>query len=486
MTSKTKKKFERSRKQPISGVVRISYIVIIIFMLTIPLIYPANSNWRISADIPPSIANGGTGYRLQTNDWIDALNWLSKNTTKDSVIAAWWDYGYWITTLGNRTSLADNATINQTRIATIAKMFIDQKEEGVKVSHDLKADYILIYVVGQRFSGINGTSFYMLGNGGDESKKQWFIKIGGFDPQTYLQQDGFTPTPIFWNTTLLGQLIPFTPQAYASFRGGALTNIQPQYQPGTIAIYSKDIKYPLDNQSNHRPLSLVYSSPSFTNNNPGLVFGVLIYKVNHNYNSTTTPTSSGSGNKTGVSAAASMPHSNITNTTSTNPIPSSKVGIIDTAQGIIKVEFFPNVAPRHVENFERLANKGFYNSTIFHRIVKNFVIQAGDPIKQNRTPRDKWGTGDPGFSLQAEFSDIPHKRGILSMARSSDPNSAGSQFFIVLNDSSFLDKQYTVFGRVIEGMNIADKIAALPTNQDDQPLNPNAARIKSIKIEEKQ
>ena len=252
-------------------------------------------------------------------------------------------------------------------------MFIDQKEDGIKVAHDLKADYILIYVVGQRFSGVNGTSFYMLGNGGDESKKQWFIKIGGFDPQSYLQQDGFTPTPIFWNTTLLGQLIPFTPQAYASFRGGALTNIQPQYQPGTIAIYSKDIKYPSDNQSNQRPLSLVYSSPSFTNNNSGLVFGVLIYKVNHNYNPTTNPE-----NKTQLSSAASKPPSNITASASTNPVPSTKVGIIDTTQGIIKVEFFPNVAPRHVENFEKLANKGFYG-TIFHRIVKNFVIQAGDP-----------------------------------------------------------------------------------------------------------
>ena len=204
--AKSRRKFEYSKVQPSkSRIIVIAYIVLIVFMLTIPMVYPPNSNWLTSADIPPSIANGGTGYRLKTNDWIDALDWISKNTSNDAVIGSWWDYGYWITTLGNRTSLADNATINQTRIATIAKMFIDQKEGGTKVAHDLKADYILLYIVGQRFSGVNGTSFYTLGSGGDESKKQWFMRIGGFDENNYLEQDGFTPNPRFWNTTLLGQ-----------------------------------------------------------------------------------------------------------------------------------------------------------------------------------------------------------------------------------------------------------------------------------------
>jgi dolichyl-diphosphooligosaccharide--protein glycosyltransferase len=251
-------------------------------MLTIPMVYPPNSNWLTSADIPPSIANGGTGYRLKTNDWIDALNWISKNTSNDAVIGSWWDYGYWITTLGNRTSLADNATINQTRIATIAKMFIDQKEGGTKVAHDLKADYILLYIVAQRFSGVNGTSFYTLGSGGDESKKQWFMRIGGFDENNYLEQDGFTPNPRFWNTTLVGQLIPYKPQAYASVQNGQLTGLQPEYKPGTIALYTKDIKYPQNGPSN-QPFSLVYSSDSFNTEKPGIVFAVLIYKVNHNY-----------------------------------------------------------------------------------------------------------------------------------------------------------------------------------------------------------
>jgi dolichyl-diphosphooligosaccharide---protein glycosyltransferase len=283
-SKKAKKNVEGSKVIPVkSRWLIISYVAIIILMLCIPMVYPPNSNWLNSADIPPSIANGGTGYRLQTNDWIDALNWIAKDTPKNAVVAAWWDYGYWITTLGNKTSLADNATINQTRIATIAKMFVDQKENGIKIAQDLKADYIVVYVVAQRFSGVNGTDFYTLGSGGDESKKQWFMRIGGFDETNYLQVDGFTAKPIFWNSTLLGQLMPFTPQGYASFQGGQLTNVLPDYSPGSVALYVKHIKFPVGNNPGNQPLSLAYSSPSFQSNDPGLVFGVLIYKVNHNY-----------------------------------------------------------------------------------------------------------------------------------------------------------------------------------------------------------
>jgi cyclophilin family peptidyl-prolyl cis-trans isomerase len=114
--------------------------------------------------------------------------------------------------------------------------------------------------------------------------------------------------------------------------------------------------------------------------------------------------------------------------------------------------------------------------------VKGFVIQGGDPNTKNSTDMAAWGTGDPGYRIDAEFSNIPHERGIVSMARSSDPNSAGSQFFIVLNDSKFLDNQYTVFGRVVKGMDAVDKIAALSTVQNDQPQDPDLARINSVKI----
>jgi dolichyl-diphosphooligosaccharide---protein glycosyltransferase len=281
--SKARKKFESMKvKSNKSLFVKVGYVAAITLLLTIPMVYPPNSNWLSLADIPTSIANGGTGYRVTTTDWIDTLEWIDKNTPKDSVIASWWDYGYWITTLGNRTSLADNATINQTRIAALAKMFIDDPEGGIKIAQDLKSDYILIYLVAQRFPGLNTTSFYTLGNGGDESKKQWFMRIGGFDERNYVEQDGVTPTPRFWNATLLGKLMPFSPVAYASFQNGMLTNIQQNYAPGTLGLYAKDIKFPANGTAN-QPLSLVYASPSFNSNSSGLVFAVLLYKVNHDY-----------------------------------------------------------------------------------------------------------------------------------------------------------------------------------------------------------
>jgi dolichyl-diphosphooligosaccharide---protein glycosyltransferase len=293
-TREERRKIEfASRARSTSGkAVKISYVVVIIMMLSIPMFYPTNANWVSSADIPPAIANGGTGYRLQTSDWTDAMNWLSKNTEPDAVVASWWDYGYWITTLGNKTSLADNATLNQTRIATIAKMFVSDEQSGIKIAQDLKADYIVVYVVGQvRFSGqinaTNGTDgdqripIYTLGQGGDESKKQWFIRIGGFDERNYIEQDGFTPRPEFWNNTLIGKLFPFQPLYYASFGAQGPAQIQETWQPGLVGLYAQNVKYPASG-GNDQPLHLAYASPSFENKD-GLMFGVFIYKVNHDY-----------------------------------------------------------------------------------------------------------------------------------------------------------------------------------------------------------
>ncbi len=155
---------------------------------------------------------------------------------------------------------------------------------------------------------------------------------------------------------------------------------------------------------------------------------------------------------------------------------------IETSQGQIKIQFLPDVAPKHVENFQDLAKKGFYDGVTFHRLVKGFVIQAGDPNTKNDSNREAWGTGGPGYTINQEFNNIPHERGIVSMARTMDPNSAGSQFFIVLNDSKFLDNQYTVFGKVIEGMDVVDKIANVSTNAMDQPNDSNLARINKITI----
>jgi peptidyl-prolyl cis-trans isomerase B (cyclophilin B) len=133
------------------------------------------------------------------------------------------------------------------------------------------------------------------------------------------------------------------------------------------------------------------------------------------------------------------------------------------------IVFFPEKAPKHVENFITLAKSGFYNGTIFHRVIPGFMIQGGDPNTKDLNKPEIYGQGGPSQRLKAEFNDIPHRRGILSMARTNDPNSAGSQFFIVVKDSNFLDGQYTVFGEVVKGMEVADKIVSLPKNSRDLP-----------------
>lgn len=153
---------------------------------------------------------------------------------------------------------------------------------------------------------------------------------------------------------------------------------------------------------------------------------------------------------------------------------------IQTKHGDIDIEFMPGVAPKHVENFKKLATSGFYDGTLFHRIVPGFVIQGGDPLTKSAQNKSHWGTGGPGWNVKAEFNRTKHSRGVISMARSMDPNSAGSQFFIVLKDSNFLDGQYTVFGRVTAGMDVVDKIAALKTDANDTPQDPEQARMVKV------
>src|SRR5256885_10185351 len=150
-----------------------------------------------------------------------------------------------------------------------------------------------------------------------------------------------------------------------------------------------------------------------------------------------------------------------------------KVAELHTTAGEIDIRFFPDVAPNHVKNFIDLAEKGFYNGTKFHRVIPGFMIQGGDPNTVSGAP-STWGTGGSGKNIAQEFSSISHKRGIVSMARSSSPNSASSQFFIVTSDSTFLDNQYTVFGQVTKGMDVADKIVNAPTGAQDRPNNPTS------------
>lgn len=154
---------------------------------------------------------------------------------------------------------------------------------------------------------------------------------------------------------------------------------------------------------------------------------------------------------------------------------------IETKFGKIVFKLLPELAPEHVRNFVKLAQSGFYDGTLFHRVIPGFMIQGGDP--NTKTPdKSKWGMGGPGYTIKAEFSTRSHLRGIVSMARAMDPNSAGSQFFVVTSDSTFLDRQYTIFGEVLEGMETADQIVSQQRDKNDCPLQE--VRMTKVTISE--
>lgn len=158
-----------------------------------------------------------------------------------------------------------------------------------------------------------------------------------------------------------------------------------------------------------------------------------------------------------------------------------EIAVIETHFGKIEIGFLVDKAPGHVKNFKDLARKGFYDGTSFHRVLPGFMIQGGDSFsKEEPNNKQKHGMGGPGYSIKAEFNDTRHKRGILSMARSSSPDSAGSQFFIIVKDSFFLDGKYTAFGRVLSGMDVADKIVNSPRDQQDNPETRIEMKVKII------
>jgi len=162
---------------------------------------------------------------------------------------------------------------------------------------------------------------------------------------------------------------------------------------------------------------------------------------------------------------------------------SDEVAVIRTTEGEMVVKFWPDVAPKTVENFKKLAKQGFYDGTAFHRIVKNFMIQGGDPL--SKTDDEMVGTGGPGYKIKAEFNSKPHVRGVLSMARSQHPDSAGSQFFICLADARFLDRQYTAFGELIKGDDVLEKIGSTPTTRGgggEQSKPTKRVGVESVKV----
>jgi len=441
------KKISKSPKT----IIKVSFVVIIVILLILPTTLPSKSNWITSVKAPPTILNGGTVFAIATSDWPDAMEWLKNNTEEDAVIAAWWDYGYWITTLGERISLADNATLSTKRIQKIGEMLLSPPDRAMEILKELDADYVLIYIAAQKIQ-LEPREIYLLTGGADESKKQWFMRIAEVPLSKYLESDGFSGTKEFWENTLLGKMIPYSLLAYVNLQ----SNVQSEtWNPGFTGIYEKEVKYPIDGDG---PLQLAYSSKSFDRKNPGPVSGVFIYEINKDY-------------------VSKNPQPSIQETI----VDKNEISVISTAHGDITIEFKDDIAPNTVENFKKLANSGFYDGTIFHRIVPGFVIQGGDPNTISGSS-DTWGQGDPGYSIEPEFSNEKHRKYILSMARGADINSAGSQFFIMLGDAPWLDGQYTIFGEVISGQEVVDKIASLETNQLDQPVNPEDAKITKIRI----
>ncbi len=161
----------------------------------------------------------------------------------------------------------------------------------------------------------------------------------------------------------------------------------------------------------------------------------------------------------------------------------TEVAVINTTEGPMTIEFWPDVAPKTVENFKKLAKSGFYDGTCFHRIIRGFMIQGGDPKTRDLSLEAEWGTGGPGYTIKAEFNKKPHVRGVISMARAMHPDSAGSQFFICHGDARFLDEQYTAFGQLIKGDDVLEKIATTPCVSSGRENSKPTKRIEIKNIE---
>jgi len=290
----------------------------------VPITLPENKSWLGWADFSPTIYNGGTFYKTTNNDWGDAMAWLKSNTPEDAVIAAWWDYGYWITTLSDRTTIIDNATLNDWQIKRMAYSFIttpdnawhilnshhsediseylDYEKAGCwgysldckidtnkndlgwannvpgHINKGMDADYIIIFLAAESFAIPDSDAFlYLLDGGADESKKTWLIHISNHDVAKFTENDNMTPTSFFMENSTLGKLMPFSIYKYVDFETDILYD---EYRLGAIPVYYKDVKF-VDPQND--PFYLVYASPTFYSQIPGPMTSVLIYKINPDY-----------------------------------------------------------------------------------------------------------------------------------------------------------------------------------------------------------
>jgi len=263
--------FSGKTKYPI----KISYVVLIIFLFSLPLIFPTNYNWINSADSPPVILNGATS-NPPSNDWIETLEWIKLNTPENAIIASWWDYGYWITTMSDRTTIVDNATLSTKSIQKMAKMLMSTPDNSWNILKEMNADYVVIFLSAQKINDNVENKLYVLGQGGDESKAPWFAQIGDFPVERFYESDLATSNNYFDEQTMLGKMIPFNTAVYYEPQTQENSSF---YKPGFVKIVSKNIKYDSDDD----PLKLVYASPSLMNEKVGHKNIVLVYEVNKNF-----------------------------------------------------------------------------------------------------------------------------------------------------------------------------------------------------------
>ena len=266
-------KINLSKKR--SYFIKICFVLIILSLFIIPLCFPTG-NWITSANFPATILNGGT-FNPPGNDWIETLEWIKINTPENAVVAAWWDYGYWIQTLGERATLADNSTLYDSIIKNIAKMFLSSPDDSWSMLKEMNADYVVVFVAAKKVGDTSdGQPLYVLNGGGDESKMPWFVRISEMPFNNYVEIDNVTPTNYFWKETMLGNMIPYTPITYYN---GEFNKESKSYMPGFTPLSTKEIKYTDDTD----PVKLVYSSSSFTDDNRGSMTTVLVYEINKNY-----------------------------------------------------------------------------------------------------------------------------------------------------------------------------------------------------------
>ena len=334
----TQKIFQQDKQ----NLTKIIFPAVIIILFIIPVTLPENNSWTNWSDFSPSILSGGSHFtKFASDDWKDAMLWIKQNTPEDAVIASWWDYGYWITTLSERTTLADNATLIDWQIQNIGYPLITTPENSWNilssdytkdvstyltnenvlkfkgtlesefnenylekygttceqifenkaqklnvtvntcnpVTKGMDADYLVIYLAGERFyTGTSNIPLYTLEGGGDESKKTWYVKISNHQLFKYVESDNITPTKYYMENSTLGVLTPFSIYKYVQPNTGKTFD---DFQIGLIPVYKHDLKLK-DPETD--PYYLVYASPSYYSQETGPMSAVFVYKINHDYN----------------------------------------------------------------------------------------------------------------------------------------------------------------------------------------------------------